>query len=148
MRYHRSAEGYDLLLTDEPLSLDDAFAYLRGEDVGGVTLFVGTVRRHNEGRVVIRLDYEAQSELALNEMERIAREMLDRWPLVRVVMHHRIGTLAVGDLAVIVGASAGHRGETFEACRYGIDTLKQTVPIWKKEYFEGGAVWIADPGGG
>ncbi len=148
MPYHRSAAGYDLLLTEEPLSLDRAFAYLRDGDVGGIVLFIGTVRRVNEGRKVVRLDYEAQATLALNELEKIAKAMLERWPLNKVVLHHRIGSLSVGDLAVIVGASAGHRAEAFEACRYGIDTLKESVPIWKKEYGDEGGYWIADPGGG
>ena len=145
MPYHRSAAGYDLLLTEEPLSLDGAFKCLQDEVIGGITLFIGTVRRVNEGRVVVRLDYEAQATLALNELEKIAKAMLERWDLLRVVMHHRVGTLEVGEIAVIVGAAAAHRRDSFDACRYGIDTLKERVPIWKKEYFEGGVHWIADP---
>lgn len=109
---------------------------------GGTTLFVGTTRNENEGRVVERLEYEAYEAMAIEEMRRIGEEITRRWRVVAVSMVHRVGVVPVGEASVAVAVSAAHREEAFAACRYGIDTLKATVPIWKKEYFEGGEHWV------
>jgi|FaiFalFF_MnMetaG_3_1042247.scaffolds.fasta_scaffold01690_8 molybdopterin synthase catalytic subunit len=148
MQFRRSAEAYDLYLTEEALSLDAVFDQLRMAEVGGIALFVGTVRCFAEGRTVEGLHYEAHASLALNELERIVQTALRRWPVRRLAVHHRLGDLRVGDVAVIVGAAAAHRAPAFEACRYVMDGLKQTVPIWKKEYFATGYRWVADPAEG
>ena len=109
---------------------------------GGTALFVGTTRNENEGRVVERLEYEAYEAMAVEEMRRIGDEIARRWDVVAVSMVHRVGVVPVGEASVAVAVSAAHREEAFAACRYGIDTLKSTVPIWKKEYYRGGEHWV------
>jgi molybdopterin synthase catalytic subunit len=126
-------------LTREPIDL----AVL--QDVtpadGALCLFVGVVRDHNRGRTVVRLEYEAYEEMALPLMEEIAAETRRRWPVTQVRLVHRVGTLAVGDASVAVAVASPHRDEAFAACRYAIDTLKATVPIWKKEFYADGEEW-------
>jgi molybdopterin synthase catalytic subunit len=109
---------------------------------GGTTLFVGTTRNENEGRVVERLEYEAYEAMALEEMRRIGDEIARRWRVVAISMVHRVGVVPIGDASVAIAVSAAHRDEAFAACRYGIDTLKATVPIWKKEFYQGGEHWV------
>jgi molybdopterin synthase catalytic subunit len=116
---------------------------------GALCLFVGVVRDHNAGRRVLRLEYEAYEEMALPLMEKIAAECRERWPVTDVRIVHRLGPLAIGEASVAVAVASPHRREAFEACRYAIDTLKATVPIWKKEFYaDGAAAFIeqADPG--
>ncbi len=146
MQYRRSAEAYDLLITDTPLSIDRVYTHLQIPEVGGIVLFIGTVRCFSEGRTVEGLHYETHGPLALNELERIVQDTFHQWPVRRVVVHHRYGDLRIGDIAVIVGVAAAHRAPAFAACRQIIDRLKATVPIWKKEYFTEGYHWVADPG--
>jgi len=109
---------------------------------GGTTLFVGTTRNENQGRVVERLEYEVYEAMAVEEMRRIGDEIARRWLVVAVSMVHRVGVVPVGQASVAVAVSAAHRDEAFAACRFGIDTLKATVPIWKKEYYQGGEHWV------
>ena len=109
---------------------------------GAIVTFAGTTRADNAGRNVIRLEYEAYEPMALNEMRRLAREAGERWQIVRIAISHRVGLVDIGETSVAIAVSAVHRGEAFEACRFAIDRLKEVVPIWKKEYFEGGEVWI------
>ncbi len=109
---------------------------------GGTTLFVGTTRDENEGRVIERLEYEVYEAMAVDEMRRIGDEIRRRWDVVAVSMVHRVGVVPIGNASVAVAVSAAHRDEAFAACRYGIDTLKATVPIWKKEYYRGGEHWV------
>jgi len=106
-------------------------------------VFIGTVRNITKGKTVLRLEFEAYEKMAITEMEKIAAQSLAKWPLQKLLIHHRTGALAVGEVPVIIAVSAAHRDAAFEACRYVIDTLKQTVPIWKKEIFEDGEVWVA-----
>ncbi len=117
-------------------------AFVGDPSAGGTALFVGTTRNENDGRVVERLEYEAYEAMAVEEMRRIGDEIARRWGIVAVSMVHRVGVVPVGQVSVAVAVSAAHREESFAACRYGIDTLKATVPIWKKEYFEGGEHWV------
>jgi len=116
---------------------------------GAVVTFVGLVRNHNAGRRVRYLEYEAYEPLALKAFERIALEIRDRWPSVRLALHHRIGRLNVGEASVAIATRSAHRGDAYAACRYAIERVKQIAPIWKREFFEGGDVWIegatADP---
>jgi molybdopterin synthase catalytic subunit len=112
---------------------------------GGLCLFVGVVRDHHQGRAVMSLEYDAYEEMALPLLERIEEEARRRWP-VRVRIVHRLGPLQVGEASVAVAAVSAHREEAFTACRWAIDTLKATVPIWKKEYGRDGAVWMEGPG--
>ena len=131
-----------LQLLAEPLSLDRLIDRVRGPERGGIVTFTGAVRKHSRGETIDHLEYEAYEPMALGEMQRIADEVGARWPGVRLAIAHRVGRLEIGDAAVMIAAAAPHRAEAFEACRYAIDTLKRTVPIWKKEFAENGAYWV------
>jgi molybdopterin synthase catalytic subunit len=127
----------------EPLSVDEVLAAVRSAAAGGTALFIGTVRDHQDGAAVARLDYEAHPTLAEREMRRVLDEVAAAHQGVRLAALHRVGALAIGDLAVIVAASAAHRAEAFAACREAIELIKQRVPIWKKEWApDGSAVWV------
>ena len=108
---------------------------------GAVITFVGVVRNANAGRRVLRLEYEGYEPLAVRALERIGREVGDRWK-VRLAVHHRLGTLEIGEASVMIAVASPHRADAFAACRYVIERIKQIVPIWKHEFFEGGDVWI------
>ena len=126
-----------------PLSVDEALAAVRAPGMGAEVVFVGSVRDHADGKSVARLDYEAHASMAEREMGRILREIASARPEVRLAALHRVGELAVGDLAVVVAAAAPHRAEAFEACREAIEQIKQRVPIWKKEWApDGSANWV------
>jgi molybdopterin synthase catalytic subunit len=114
---------------------------------GAIVTFLGTTRDHNDGRRVIRLEYEAYPEMAVAEMKKIGAAMRERWPIERVAIVHRIGVVPIGAASVVIAASAGHRVAAFEACHFAIDRLKEVVPIWKKEHFEGGEIWIGSQKG-
>lgn len=125
------------------LSVDAAIAAVQHAGAGGIALFLGVVRDHAEQGAVSRLDYEAHDALAQREMRRILIELAQRYAGVRLSVQHRVGSLGVGDLAVVVAASAPHRAEAFDACRAAIDRIKETVPIWKKEWSpDGSALWV------
>lgn len=130
-------------IREEPLSVDECMRAVAHASAGGICVFVGVVRDTAEGKSVARLDYEAYTELALEEMRRILGRIEAANAGVRLAATHRVGELAVGDLAVVVAASAPHRAEAFAACREAIDAIKDTVPIWKKEWdAQGSAVWV------
>ena len=129
-------------LLDEPLSLDRCVAAVSGPGMGGIVTFTGMVRRHNRGTRVERLEYEAYGSMAVREMTRLCIEIEAEIPGVRLSVEHRVGVLAIGDLAVVIAAAAPHRAEAFTACRAMIDRLKDRVPIWKKEIAEDGVEWI------
>jgi molybdopterin synthase catalytic subunit len=109
---------------------------------GAIVTFVGTTRHDNSGRRVIRLEYEAYEPMALSEIRKLAYTAGERWKIVRIAIQHRIGSVAIGETSVAIAVAAAHRAEAFEACRFAIDRLKEIVPIWKKEYFEGGEIWV------
>ena len=139
------AGGSDTLceLRDSPLSVDEAIAAVTHPGAGGIALFIGVVRDHAETGQVARLDYEAHERLAVQEMQRILRELVQEFPGVRLCALHRVGSLGIGEIAVIVAASAPHRAEAFAACRQAIDRIKASVPIWKKEWAQdGSALWV------
>lgn len=129
-------------LTSEEISIDHVVGRVRHPQAGAVVLFLGTVRDNREGTPVHHLEYEAYETLALRDMRAVAAEAAARWPVLRVAMVHRVGTLRVGQISVAIAVSAPHRADAFAAGRYAIDTLKQRVPIWKKEVWEGGEVWV------
>lgn len=130
-------------LRDTPLSIDEVVAAVRHPSAGAVAIFLGVVRDHHEQQPVERLDYEAYRELADREMRRIVDELVGANPGARVAALHRVGELAVGDVAVVVAASSAHRELAFTLCRQAIDLIKQSVPIWKKEWApDGSAAWI------
>lgn len=129
-------------LSPEPLSWDAARAFVADPGAGGIVLFAGVVRDHAEGEAVTGLDYEAYEDEAQRLLDELAVEVATRWPVRAVWMEHRVGSLAVGEDAVVVAVSAPHRQAAFEAGRYAIDTLKAGVPIWKHEHFAaGGSHW-------
>jgi molybdopterin synthase catalytic subunit len=137
-------EGNDwLALTHEPLPVAAAHDWAVRPDCGAVVVFSGTVRDHAEGRSgVTELEYEAYEEQVVPKLADIAADIRRRWPMTgRIALLHRVGPLGVGDVSVVVVASSPHRPEAFEAARHGIDTLKATVPIWKRETWEGGVDW-------
>jgi molybdopterin synthase catalytic subunit len=128
---------------DSPLSLDEAAAAVADPAAGAVCIFTGTVRDHSVAGDVTGLTYEAWHELAEQRLRGLADEILERWPARRVAILHRVGSLDVGETSVIVAVSAPHRAEAFEACRHGIERLKEDVPIWKKEgLVSGEAHWV------
>jgi molybdopterin synthase catalytic subunit/molybdopterin converting factor small subunit len=131
-------------LSEHPLDPAEVSSRVEGPDAGGVVVFVGAVRDRARGHEIRFLEYEAYPAMAEREMDRIASEAGARWPGARVAMAHRVGHLEVGELAVVVAAAAPHRAEAFEACRFAIDTLKERVPIWKKEVAIDGAYWVDD----
>jgi molybdopterin synthase catalytic subunit len=137
-----------LAIGPEPLELERLAAVLAssaGRDAGAdgaVVTFLGLVRNHNVGRGVRYLEYEAYEPLALKAFERIAHEIHERWPGARVALHHRVGRLQIGEASVAIAARSPHRGDAYAACRYAIERVKQIAPIWKREFFDGGDVWI------
>ncbi len=136
------AGGSVSYIYSEPLSVERALDAILDENGGGEAVFIGRVRRWNEGKKITHLFYECHGSMADHEIAKIKNEMLARWPLRKVHFEHRTGKLEIGDIAVIVAVSAEHRAEAMEACRYGIDQLKHRVPIWKKEVSEDGEEWI------
>ena len=133
----------EIKISSKALSIQDCIDWVMLPESGGIDVFIGTVRNATKGKAVLRLEFEAYEKMALAEMEKIAVRAIEKWPVQKLLIHHRIGVLAVGEVPVIIAVSAAHRDAAFEACRYVIDTLKQTVPIWKKEVFEDGEVWVA-----
>jgi molybdopterin synthase catalytic subunit len=126
-----------------PLSVDEALGFVGDPAAGGTCVFVGTVRDRSDAGEVTGLHYEAWDELATKRLQEIAGEMRDGWPVRKVAILHRTGDLAVGEASVVVACSAPHRAEAFDACRHGIERLKQEVPIWKKEgLVSGEAQWV------
>ena len=134
--------GRHARLLDEPLSLDRVVRAVSSPDAGGVVTFTGVVRRHSAGRAVERLEYEGYGEMAEKVMRALCDEVEAEIAGARVAVEHRVGALAIGDVAVVIAASAAHRAEAFTACRALIDRLKQRVPIWKKEIGPDGAEWV------
>jgi len=135
----------DLLVrvTDRAISVDEAVAFVADPAAGGTCVFLGTVRDHSEAGTVTGLTYEAWDELAVRRLEELGVELFGSWPLRKVALLHRTGDLAIGEISVVVACSAGHRAEAFEACRHGIERLKEDVPIWKKEALSSGeAHWV------
>ena len=129
-------------IREEPLSADEVFAAVRRPDAGAVVVFCGTVRDHSRGQQVTRLDYEAYTSMASSQLAAVGRAIEAEHPGVVLAAVHRVGTVAVGELAVVCAASAAHRAAAFSACSQLIDRLKEQVPIWKREYGPGGAEWV------
>lgn len=136
-------KSIDIQIKSSALSLDEQLAFVSDEASGGINVFVGNVRNQTKHKPVIKLEFEAYIPMAIKEMELIATEALSRYEINKISIQHRIGTLLPGETAVIIVVGSAHREAAFLACRYCIDTLKKTVPIWKKEFFEDGAVWVA-----
>ena len=136
-------------VTAERLDLEPLIALVGADGDGAVVTFAGLVRDHNQGRQVRFLEYEAYEPLAVRALQRIVDEAKARWPAARLAAHHRIGRLEIGEASIVIAAGSAHRADAFAACRYAIERVKQIVPIWKREHFDGGDVWLegatADP---
>jgi molybdopterin synthase catalytic subunit len=143
----RPVAPLDLLISSEPLSLNAVTLGLHGPESGAVVLFLGTVRNSNEGRHVIRLAYEAYGPMALEQLARLRDALLKEFQLTAVRIHHRIGELQLGEIAMIAAVCAPHRKAALQAMDALIDQLKKDVPIWKREYFQGGDVWVGSQKG-
>jgi molybdopterin synthase catalytic subunit len=129
------------LLVHNVIDADALINHVRTGDDGAIVTFDGCVRNQSHGRRTLYLDYEAYESMALAKMREIAAEVHAKFPIDRVAVAHRLGRLEIGETSVFIAVSAPHRAAAFDACRYAIDTFKRSVPIWKREYFEDGAVW-------
>ena len=134
-------------IVSQPIDVAGVTAAVADPGTGATVTFIGTTRDYNEDRRVIRLEYEAYPEMALAEMRKIGEEAKQRWPIKQVAIVHRIGVVPLGETSVVIAVSAGHRHAAFEASHFAIDRLKEVVPIWKKEHFDGGEVWIGSQTG-
>lgn len=130
-------------LTDQPINVQRAIDEASVDEAGAVAVFIGTVRDITDGKKVVKLDFESYKKMAMTELENIIEQAKDRWPVGNIAVVHRLGKLDISDIAVCIAVSSPHRAEAFEACEFVIDTLKQTVPIWKKEFFEDEEVWVS-----
>jgi len=129
-------------LSAEPLSLDALVDEVRSDQAGAIATFIGTTRAQSRGRAVLHLDYEAYEEMAEQVMSEIAAELKTRYDVCEIAIHHRTGRVEIGEASVVIAVSAPHRQDALAACQDAIDTLKQRVPLWKKEFYEGGEEWI------
>ncbi len=134
--------GGSFRLSELPLSLDDAVREVASDDAGAIATFTGTTRARSRGREVVRLEYEAYEGMAEAEMERIAADLKARHSLIEVAIHHRVGIVGIGETSVVIAVSSAHRADALAACAEAIDTLKGSVPLWKKEIYVGGEEWI------
>jgi len=134
-------------ITDQSINMQELSDFVADPAAGAIATFVGMTRNTNEGRSVVRLEYECYPGMAEKEMLKIAEEALSRWPITKVAMVHRLGRVDIGEASVAIAVSSGHRHVAFEACHYAINQLKETVPIWKKELYEGGELWIGSQTG-
>jgi molybdopterin synthase catalytic subunit len=134
-------------VTTKAIDLQELVEFVTDPEAGAIVTFIGTTRNNNEGRKVIALDYEAYPEMAEKELARLGEEAQKRWKIQRMAIVHRIGPVQITEPSVIIAVSAAHRHDAFEACRFAIEEIKKSVPIWKKEVFEGGEIWIGTQSG-
>jgi len=129
-------------VTNQPIDLNELVRYVADAEAGAIVPFIGTTRNNNEGRKVIALDYDGYPEMAEKELARIGAEAKNKWPICKMAIVHRLGPVQIGEASVIIVVSSAHRDAAFAASRFAIEEIKKTVPIWKKEVFEGGEIWI------
>jgi MoaE-MoaD fusion protein len=134
--------GGAFLLSQEPLSLDRAVEEVRDDEAGAIATFTGTARAHSRGRTVLHLEYEAYEGMAERVMAELGASLKERYEVTEIAIHHRVGRVPIGEASVVIAVSGPHRSDTLAACKEAIDTLKSTVPLWKKEVYEGGEEWI------
>lgn len=132
-----------LIRIADTIDTAEAIAFVQSEESGGIVTFIGSVRNQTQQKKVLKLVFECYEPMAILEMEKIAAQMHEKWQVKKVAMLHVTGEKFPGEIVVVIAVAAPHRGAAFEACQYAIDTLKETVPIWKQEFFEDGAVWVA-----
>ena len=134
-------------VTSGPLSIQELLTYVGDPEAGAIATFIGTARNHNEGRKVISLEYEAYPEMAEKELKLLEHEAQEKWNVCRMAIFHRVGPVQIREASVMIAVSSGHRQDAFSACRFAIEEIKKRIPIWKKEVFEGGEVWIGTQSG-
>jgi molybdopterin synthase catalytic subunit len=134
-------------VTDKPMHLQELVDFVTDPEAGAIATFIGTTRNNNEGRKVIALDYEAYPEMAEKELTRLGEEARKKWQICRMAIVHRVGPVQITEPSVMIAVSAAHREAAFAACRFAIEEIKKTVPIWKKEVYEGGEIWIGTQSG-
>jgi len=132
-----------IIITEEPIDTQAIIEAVQADGAGAINVFIGTVRNQTQAKPVTKLDFEAYDSMAVKKMQEIANQAAEHWPIQKVAIIHRKGSLQIGEAAVVIAVSTPHRKASFEACEFIIDTLKQVVPIWKKEIFEDGEVWVA-----
>lgn len=126
----------------DQIDLNEAYSHLRSPEAGAINLFIGTVRNHAHAKSVKKLAFEGYEPMAVKEMEKLAALAVQRWPITQLLMIHAVGEKAIGEPVVVIGVASPHREAAFEASRFLIDELKNTVPIWKKEFYEDGSIWV------
>ncbi|MFY7827628.1 MAG: molybdenum cofactor biosynthesis protein MoaE [Flectobacillus sp.] len=131
-----------IAIADSPINIQECIDAAQSERAGAVDVFIGTVRNHNKDKSVVRLEFETYDAMAVKKMQELADEAQVRWNTEKIVMVHRKGVLSIGDVAVVIAVATPHRAASFEACKWLIDTLKQVVPIWKKEVYDNGEEWL------
>src|SRR5882672_12047796 len=134
-------------VTNQPIDLNELVRFVTDPEAGAIATFIGTTRNNNEGRKVIGLDYEAYPEMAEKELTRLGEEARRKWQICRIAIVHRVGPVQLTEPSVMIAVSAAHREAAFAACRFAIEEIKKTVPIWKKEVYEGGEIWIGTQSG-
>jgi len=130
-------------ITDKPINTQEVIDLVASPQAGAIDVFIGTVRNTTQSKSVQRLEFEAYEAMAISEIRKIVDQTCERWSVQKMAVYHRKGILEIGDIAVVIAVSTPHRKDAFDACQFAIDTLKQTVPIWKKEVFEDGEEWVA-----
>ncbi|MFK5878150.1 MAG: molybdenum cofactor biosynthesis protein MoaE [Flavobacteriaceae bacterium] len=136
------SELISIKITSKKLNLQDCYDFVQDTSCGGIALFVGTVRNKTQDKEVSQLDFSTYKPMALKELEKISKTALLKFDILKIAIHHAEGELNIGEIPVIISVSSPHRKAAFDACQYAIDTLKETVPIWKKEHFADGEVWV------
>ena len=129
-------------ITKEKLNLNECYEFVTDDACGGIAVFVGTVRNSTQSKEVTQLDFSTYKPMAIKEMQKIADRALEEFAVKKMAIHHAEGLLQIGDIPVVITVSAPHRKAAFAACQFAIDTLKESVPIWKKEHFSDGEVWV------
>jgi molybdopterin synthase catalytic subunit len=133
-------------ITADPLDPQPLIEHVRRDESGAVAVFLGVVRNNNLGRRVLRLEYDAYPQMAEKKLRQVAEEAMSRWPITNIAIAHRTGRLEIGETSLLVVVSSPHRDEAFEACQHAVNRIKEIVPIWKKEVWEGGEAWIEGEG--
>ncbi|MDN3690304.1 molybdenum cofactor biosynthesis protein MoaE [Cyclobacterium jeungdonense] len=130
-----------ILLVNQ-IDLSEMYSWLQDPEAGGINLFIGNVRNHAQEKAVVKLEFEGYKPMAMKEMEKLAAEAMEKWPIKKLLMVHALGSKQIGEPVVVIGTATAHRKDAFEASRFLIDELKNKVPIWKKEYFADQTVWV------
>jgi molybdopterin synthase catalytic subunit len=130
-------------LSSDKIKVEDVIASVASDDAGAIDVFIGTVRNQTKNKKVIRLEFEAYESMAIKELEMIRDRAQAKWPILKIAIVHATGVLEIGDIPVVIAVATPHRNDAFEACKFVIDELKKTVPIWKKEFYEDGEIWVS-----